>query len=109
AGGAHDELEAVTEEAAVGEPLEARGLELEAGVARDGSRLVLEATERALERTEIAAVEADPDRRDAVDARRGHQQAERRGHAGRWRADHAAQPPLLRDVAARGGGGSSRA
>src|SRR6266545_447992 len=72
-----DEVKPLPQETAVGEPLEARGLQLEPGVGHDGARVVLEGVERGLEHGAIAAVEADPDGGDAVHAGRRNQKAER--------------------------------
>src|SRR6266566_5099757 len=55
------EIEALAQEPAVGEPLDVPRLELETRVAHDGACLVLEGAECGLERTEVAAVETDPD------------------------------------------------
>jgi hypothetical protein len=93
----HHEVEALAEEAAIGEAAHGGGVELEARVRHDGARLVLEPPERRLEGREAALVEAQAHRRHAVDAGRGHEQAEGRGDPRRRRADHAGEAELLRD------------
>src|SRR2546428_5088695 len=93
------QVEPLPQKAPVGEALEARGLELEAGIGHDGARLVLEGAERRLERCAIAAVKAGPDGGDPVYAGRRNQKAERRGNAGRRWADDLPQAELSSDVA----------
>src|SRR5262249_24958812 len=104
----HDQVEALAQEAPVGTALEARRLELEAGVAHDGPRLVLETAERRVQRAQISAIQPDPDRRDAIDARRRHQKTERGSDAGRRRTHDASETELARDMAGVDRSGATR-
>ncbi len=100
-----DEIEALAEKAPVGEPLEARRLELQAGVAHDGARLVLEArgTPPRARRDRRDRAGSRPSRRDR------HAPAPREGRAPRRRRPTADRSPgSARACARRGRRGRAR-
>src|SRR5215467_716826 len=91
-----DEIEALSQEASVGEPAHAGILELQAGVGHDRPRLVLQAPESRVQLRHAALVEANPHRGDAIHARRRDEEAEGGGDAGRRRAHDAGDAELPR-------------
>src|SRR5215468_6601059 len=91
------QIEALSQEAPIGEPPNAGVLELEAGVGHDRPRLVLQAPESRLQLRQAALVEANPHRGDAIHARRRNEEAEGGGDARRRRAHDAGDAELPGD------------